>query len=403
MNMRATELAIIGAIKTGTSQALVASALRRGLHVTILTAPDDPLDGAFPDGVEIVQAEPDPLALTGRLRAHPACRAGGMVVTTTNNRYARTAAKVAEALGLPGPDAASIDLAVSKQAQKGVLRGAGIATPRHVATSFSRLGDSAAAIRALRWPVVVKPEEGSESFGVRLCTDFDEVIDHVDGLRRQLERRPRTGLFDRLLVEEYLSGPEFCVELFDGSFAGALRKIKRGGQAFIERGYTSDLDLEPAMLESLARTVERAGRASGLTWGPAHYDCIIHDGVPQVIEMNARIAGSFICSLVADAYGFDLVEALLDKLLGLPVQVPAPSLPPAYARVDFLLDGDPAGWNFASAGGCESDDVVVRHGPQRVDHRERRAYLYVHAKCGVPHSPEAGQARGSLERRCPAN
>jgi predicted ATP-grasp superfamily ATP-dependent carboligase len=398
-----TNLVIIGAIKTGTSQSLVASALRRGLQVTIVTAHNDPLHGIFPGEVGIVESDLDPQVLADRLRSLAAFQAGRLVLTTTNNRYARIAAKVAEALGLPGPDAQSIDLAVSKQAQKRVLQGAGIATPAHVATSFSTLPDDAGEIRALRWPVVVKPEEGSESFGVRLCTDFDEVVRHAQGLRQQLEQRPRTGLFDRLVVEEYLSGPEFCVELFDGTFAGALRKLKRDGKAFIERGYTAELDLEPDMLARLAKTVERAGSASGLTWGPAHFDCIVHQGIPHVIEMNARIAGSFISTLVADAYGFDLVEALLDKLLGLPVSVPAVGLPASYARVDFLLDGDPGGWNFTTTGQCENDDVVIRYGPQVVDHRERRAYLYVRAKRGVRRAPEASGAREPLERTCAAN
>jgi predicted ATP-grasp superfamily ATP-dependent carboligase len=397
------KLILIGAIKTGTSHSLVAGALRRGLTVTVFTAHNDPLDGIFPPQVEIVATDLELDTVVHWLRQDPALREGRLLVTTANNRYARFAASVAAALELPGPGVHSIDQAVSKQAQKRLLQRAGVATPNFVACSFSTLAQCAQEIQSLRWPVVAKPEEGSESFGVRLCSEFGEVSRHGEQLCQLLERTPKTGLFDRLVIEEYLVGPEYCIELFDGVFVGVLRKVKQHGSRFIERGYTSDLDLDETMLARLAETAQRAGQVSGLAWGPVHLDCIVHQGVPNIIEINARIAGSFICSLVKDAYGFDLVEALLDKLLGTPVRLPAPRLPRSYARVDFLLDDDPCGWNFTGAGHCENDDVLISYGPQVVDHRERRAFVYFRAKPVPDSAPAPPGTPHTLENRCPAN
>ena len=112
-----------------------------------------------------------------------------------------------------------------------------------------------------------------------------------------------------------------------------------------------------------------------------HLDCIVHDGVPHVIELNPRIAGSFICDIVRDGYGFNVVEALLDKLDGRPVDIPALFEPHAYARAEFLLDSDPGAWRFAQAGEIHDGTVTISYGPQVLPDRERRAFLYVRWRC----------------------
>ena len=116
-----------------------------------------------------------------------------------------------------------------------------------------------------------------------------------------------------------------------------------------------------------------------------HLDCIVHDGVPHVIELNPRIAGSFICDIVRDGYGFNVVEALLDKLDGRPVDIPALFEPHAYARAEFLLDSDPGAWRFAQAGEIHDGTVTISYGPQVLPDRERRAFLYVRVALPVAH------------------
>jgi hypothetical protein len=84
-----------------------------------------------------------------------------------------------------------------------------------------------------------------------------------------------------------------------------------------------------------------------------------------------------ICDIVRDSYGFDMVESLLYKLQGSRVVVPELFAPRAYARVEFLLDGDPLPWDFSEPGKLKNGDLHITYGPQRVANRERRGYLYV--------------------------
>ena len=141
----------------------------------------------------------------------------------------------------------------------------------------------------------------------------------------------------------------------------------------------SELDLDASTLRALIDVGTRATAAAGLTCA-VHLTCIVHDGVPHVIELNPRIAGSFICDIVRDGYGFNVVEALLDKLDGRPVDIPALFEPHAYARAEFLLDSDPGAWRFAQ-GEIHDGTVTISYGPQVLPDRERRAFLYVRWRC----------------------
>ncbi|WP_240462103.1 ATP-grasp domain-containing protein [Burkholderia sp. Nafp2/4-1b] len=394
-------LIVIGARATGSSIALVRAALARQVAVTVITAPGHRLDGAFPDGVETVNLPPDAAQLAAWLRARFPDDLDTLRVTTAHDTYARTAAWVADALGLPGPDARHVAHAVSKSNQKALLAEHGIPAAQFVAGTLAAPAALAVAAEPLRFPVVVKPSEGSASDGVRRCEDIAEVRAQLAALAdAHADAQPDAVAHatERVVIEEFLSGSEYCVEYFDGRYVGALRKLKRHGAGFLERGYTSELDLDADTLRALIDVGARATAAAGLTWGPVHLDCIVHDGVPHVIELNPRIAGSFICDIVRDGYGFNVVEALLDKLDGRPVAIPELFEPHAYARAEFLLDSDPRAWRFAQAGELHDGAVTISYGPQVLPDRERRAFLYVRVALPVadPAHAAAGPAAASV-------
>lgn len=372
-----TRLIVIGARKTGTSLALVRAALDRQLQVTVISGPNDLLQGVFPPEVEIVNLQTEADVVVAWLRDRHPDPDRRLRVTTANDVYARLAAQVAEQLGLPGPDAAAVARSVSKANQKALLAASGLPTAKFVDGTLSDLPALWDRVGALRFPVVVKPSEGSASHGVKRCADAGEARRHAEALADELQANRRTGLTDSVIVEEFLEGAEYCVEYFDGRYVGAMRKLKRRGEGFLERGYTSELDLDDTALRRLIDAGASAIELACLSWGPVHLDCIVRDGVPYVIELNPRIAGSFICDIVRDGYGFDIVAALLDKLTGRGVDIPDIFAPRSYAHVEFLLASDPLPWDFSSPGELRNADLHITYGPQRLVHRERRAYIYV--------------------------
>ncbi|WP_232778289.1 acetyl-CoA carboxylase biotin carboxylase subunit family protein [Pantoea sp. Mb-10] len=370
-------LVIIGTRKTGTSLALVSTALKRGMAVTIVSNPEDRLEGIFPPEVEIKYLPADVSIISGWIKKEYFRPEQELRITTINDVYACVAAQVNSALGLPGPDAFAVTRAVSKLQQKKIFTDNNIPTPGY---SEFRLSDHKArenALLKMQLPAVVKPSEGTASNGVKLCSQHSEVISHLDYLVNQKEQRPDLVPSDTVLLEEYLSGREYCVEYFDGHYVGAMRKSKRYGTEFLERGYTSELDIDEQTLRNLIGTGARAVEAAGLGWGPVHIDCIVHNGLTSIIELNPRIAGSFICDIVRDAYGFDMVENLVNKLQGKDVTVPASFLPDAYACVNFFLESDPLPWSFTEQGEIKNHLMHISYGPQHLSNRRRRAFVYV--------------------------
>ncbi|MFL9866066.1 ATP-grasp domain-containing protein [Paraburkholderia fungorum] len=362
-------LLIVGTLRTGTSLALVDAALKRGLTVTIITAPDDVARDIFPSEVRIVPLEPDAPTVLAWIETH--CTLDGLRITTTNERYARLAAHLATTLDLAGPDEALVSRYIEKSNQKQLFSDAGVDTPP---AQRWRVGTFKEHVRLsgtdLQFPLVIKPVEGLSSYGVALCSNLAELEQTL------VAQSSGTSDAQAILVEQYIAGPEYCVEFFDGQYVGAMLKRKAKGNQFIERGYSSDLDLDDSVLATLISACKRAVQASGLIWGPVHIDCIVSGGKPHLVEVNARIAGSFICTIVRDAYGFDIVGALLDKLDGKPVQVPDTFRPHRYACVEFFLDDDPPLWNFTQGGRVHSDWLTISYGPQVIPARERRAFLY---------------------------
>jgi carbamoylphosphate synthase large subunit len=375
-----THLILIGALKTGTSQRLVRAALDRGYDLTIISPEEDELRGIFPPEAKVISMPMEASVIVRWILRECADAHSRILITTTHDRYIQCAAEVCAAVSVPGPNPGSLSALASKTSQREFLRSLGLATPAFDSISIADIGSLREILNRFRFPIVIKPERGSSSFGVSLCNDAEAAIRHANELAADFRGKRQHCLTDILLIEEFVPGREYCVELFDGKCVGVIRKEKRAGNTFIERGYTSELDLESDTFDAIVLVCEKAVTVAGFVWGPVHIDCIVRDGVAYIVEINPRIAGSFITEIVQDAYGFDIVAALIRKLQGIDIGIPTIFAPVSYARVEFFLGGDPGLWHFDSEGSFETRELRVRYGPQVIESRERRGYLYVTKK-----------------------
>lgn len=376
----------MGTRTTGASLTLVQAALRRGLNVTVISAPHDIVDGAFAPQVQVAYLEPHPSAVTSWLQTqHPdEYAARSLRVTTTNDNYARLAAQVADHAGLPGPCPSDVARCVSKARQKALLLKHGLPSARFVTGSLTDLPTLLRRVEALNFPVVAKPAEASASDGVKLCFDRRELQQHMTELQHRSSPAVPNPVCEEVVVEEYVPGEEYCVECFDGRYVGAIRKLKQPGYSFQERGYTSELGLDERALRRMKDVCTHAVEIAGLAWGPVHIDCIVTSGHASIVELNPRIAGSFICEVVRDSYGFDAVGSLLDKLDGC-FTPPADLLfPTRYARVELLLDSEGGTREFADAATLSSQSMSISYGIQRLRNNRLRSFVYVRANTAEP-------------------
>lgn len=299
-----------------------------------------------------------------------------VAITTAHDLYASVAAQVSHRLGTVGPNTDAVTHYVSKNNQQETLKRLGC-----------RIGDSCtfslknsfflSKFENLVYPVVVKPVEGSASHGIKKCQSKEEVFTHLKVLEKKYNDLPEIIPDGQILIETFVCGPEYCVEIFDGKFVGVMKKNKRTGNDFIERGYSSETNLSEKTIGNIIEISERVVEEMNLSWGPVHIDCIVQNNDVHIVEVNPRIAGSFITSIIRDGWGFDIADALLRKLRGESVIMRRLTKPEKFAQVTFFLETDPEFWNIKEAGIMSDANIKISFSPQIISARERRSYLYI--------------------------
>lgn len=245
---------------------------------------------------------------------------GPLAVTAGFEPALPTATAVARRLGLPGPDPNAVRVAARKDLMRASLRASGVRVPdfrvAHTADEAAR------AFEAIgRGPVVVKPTSTGGSIGVRLVPSPDAAGAHASTLLGKPDDRG-TILPHTVVVEEYLRGREYSAEVLDGMVYGVTAKHTTPPPTFIEVGHDF-----PAVAPDVAELAERAVRAVGLIWGPAHVEVMVDERGPAVIEINPRLAGGGISELVERCTDADLYGAVVARLFGFP------ATPPGAARL----------------------------------------------------------------------
>ncbi len=175
-----------------------------------------------------------------------------------------------------------------------------------------------------RWPVVVKPMLSAGSDGVVICNDHDDID---LAFSQALFRENLLGCFnERLLVQSYLSGPQFIVNTVSHNGRHCVTdawhysyRTVRGGS--IAAGSMELLDPKlPANRALIDYTLEVLP-ALGIENGAAHSELRWTPEGPVLIETGARLMGG---AMDADSY----------RAAGLPTQASR------YADVLTMEDGD---------------------------------------------------------------
>jgi biotin carboxylase len=278
------------------------SAARLGIDLMLATDRchhlDDPWrDGAVP--VRFHDEEGSLAAILDAARQHPLSG-----VLAVGDRPAVLAARVADALSLPGHPRHAADASRNKKLMRQRFAAAGLAGP-----SFRTLRaneDVASIAPSLPIPAVVKPLGLSGSRGVIRADTPEQLRTAVERVRallaRPAVRAMRTGLEDDLLIEGYIDGREYAVEAVMTN--GTLRILaifdKPGpleGPFFEETIYVTPSNATSEVQSAIAATVRHAAAALGLVHGPVHAECRAGDNGVVILEVAARPIGG-LCSKV---------------------------------------------------------------------------------------------------------
>ena len=178
--------------------------------------------------------------------------------------------------------------------------------------------DSIDEIRALEgkfsYPCIIKPTDNAGSHGVAQVYSFEELLGNYE----YSHSCSRKG---RVIIEEYLDGPEVSVEVMvvqgDVHILQITDKITTGAPHFVEMGHTQPSQLPFEIQQQIRKVAKSACKSVGIDKGPAHVEMKVTARGPVMIELGARMGGDNITThLVPFSTGIDMVGSTIKVALG---------------------------------------------------------------------------------------
>lgn len=164
------------------------------------------------------------------------------------------------------------------------------------------------------YPCIIKPTDNAGSHGVAKVYSFEELLENY-------EYAHSCSRHGKLIIEEYLDGPEVSVEVMvvkgEVNILQITDKITTEAPHFVEMGHTQPSRLPNEMQEAIRNVTIAACKAVGIDKGPAHVEMKITKRGPVMIELGARMGGDNITThLVPLSTGIDMVGSTIKVALG---------------------------------------------------------------------------------------
>ena len=234
-----------------------------------------------------------------------------------------TAARVAQALGLPGHPPLAADLCRDKYRSRLCLRHAGLQVPEF--QRLERTGNASQLARAVSFPCVLKPLTLSGSRGVIRANNRAEFAAAFARIGRLLDSPEIGALRDPasrfIQVEKYIDGVEIAVEaLVEGGRAQVLAIFDKPdpllGPFFEETIYLTPSRLPEDAREKVCEALQRSVQALGLRHGPLHAEMRLNSEGVWILEAAARPIGGLCARSLRFQDGMPLEELVLRQALG---------------------------------------------------------------------------------------
>ena len=234
------------------------------------------------------------------------------IMTLATDMPMRAVAKACEVCGLPG---ISFDTAIKATDKGEMIKAFEAASVEHpwyyIVPSRAEL---TTLIDEITYPCIMKPTDNAGSRGVVLCHSREELESEYIYSRQE----SRGG---RVIIEEYLEGPEFSIEIMvvDGEphVLQITDKLTTGAPHFVEMGHSQPTRQNEANREKIRDLAVRACKAVGIHIGPAHVEMILTKDGPKMVELGARMGGDCITThLVPLSTGIDMVGCTIKLACG---------------------------------------------------------------------------------------
>lgn len=272
------------------------AAMRLGIDLVFATDRCHLLDDPWQDAAVAVKFHDEEGAVEAIVNAARGRPVHGILAL--GDRPTVIAARVAQALSLPGHPPGAAMRARHKRLFRNRLADAGLAAPWVVPTSIH--ADARTLLDRVQFPCVLKPVVLSGSRGVIRANDRDAFLCAFDRLCKLLATPDVTVLRDpavsEILVEGYVEGAEYAIEgVLERGELHALAVFDKPdpleGPFFEETIYVTPALLSVEDERRIIEAIAEAARAVGLWHGPIHAECRVSPSGVTVLEVAARPIG----------------------------------------------------------------------------------------------------------------
>ncbi|MBE7001280.1 MAG: ATP-grasp domain-containing protein [Ruminococcaceae bacterium] len=258
------------------------------------------------------------------------------VLTAATDYGVLTASYIAQELNLPGLKYSVAKIVKNKYQTRKCLFDNNVDDAEQ-AYEVSENTDITELQEKLRYPVMVKPCDGSGSRGA-------SRVDNADDLKAACDCAIGASITKRATIEAFVVGKEYGAEtlVVDGKpyVLAVMRKWMTEPPYYAELGHAIPSDLTPEVEEKARKCVENAIKALGINFGSVNMDMLITpNGEVYIVDIGARMGGNLIGSHIINAgTGIDYMAAMICNAVGDPVDLTAKAKTAVATRL-LAFDG----------------------------------------------------------------
>ncbi len=241
------------------------------------------------------------------------------VIAEQMDRVVPVAAYINQRLGLHGilPEIAL--RFTNKHVMRNCLAGTDIPMPKY--SEIDSLDDARACIE--QWggyPVVLKPKNLNASLGVF-------KVDNLKDLHKFYGQTKSITGNEKILLEEFIDGVEITVEGFSANGKCQVLAVSEKEHYPHNECVASRLAYPPRfskeVIDRIVKNGEKVVETLGLQDGISHAEYRVKDGIPFLVEVNARGGGNMIAPMIVPhVSGVDVYKMWIGALLGEEINLP---------------------------------------------------------------------------------
>lgn len=233
-------------------------------------------------------------------------------------------------------------IARDKHAFRAFCANNGLPHPRHAMINPAH--DVADQIKAMRFPMVVKPVFGSSSAYVVRVNDLAALRETVAYIAGNISTEQESSLASgtAIMAEEYIDGNEVDIDILlqNGKvkFWSMSDNDATREPYFVETGQCIPTRLSREQQHELVAMAEEILERLGVQHGCIHFEAKYGSRGPMPIEANLRMGGDEVYDFVKLAWGVDMIQVAAAIAIGEYVRpIERPETPKRYVSGRYFL------------------------------------------------------------------